>query len=93
MLTFIAKVTVQAGKEREFEEKMRAVVPKVREEAGNRTYIMHRAIDNPRLFMFYEEYVDQAAFDAHRRHLRELGVDLRAFLDGPPVLEFYKKLA
>jgi quinol monooxygenase YgiN len=93
MLTFVAKLTVQAGKEREFEEKMRAVVPMVREEPGNRTYIMHRSIDHPRVFVFYEEYTDQAAFDAHRRHLHELGVDLRAFLDGPPVLEFYKKLA
>jgi quinol monooxygenase YgiN len=43
--------------------------------------------------MFYEEYTDQAALEAHRRHLRELGVDLRAVLESPPVLEFYEKLA
>lgn len=34
MLTFIAKLTIQAGKEQEFEAQMRTVVPKVREEPG-----------------------------------------------------------
>lgn len=53
---------------------------------------MHRLQDNPRGLMFYEEYTDQAALDAHRQHLPELGVDLRAMLEGPPVLEFYEKL-
>jgi quinol monooxygenase YgiN len=71
---------------------MRAAVPKVREEPGNHAYIFHRAQDNPRVFMFYEEYDDQAALDAHRAHLKELGIDLRAALDGAPELTFYDKL-
>lgn len=93
MLTFTAKLTIKEGKEQEFETTMRAVVPKVREEPGNHAYILHRSKDNPRVFMFYEEYADQAAMDAHRKHLQELGVDLRAVLDGAPVLELYEKLA
>ena len=40
-----------------------------------------------------EEYVDDAAFSAHRKHLGELGVNLGALLDGAPVLEFYEKIA
>jgi quinol monooxygenase YgiN len=43
--------------------------------------------------MLYEEYDDQAALEAHRAHLREMGIDLRALLDGPPIIEFYEKLA
>jgi quinol monooxygenase YgiN len=93
VLTFTARVTVQAGKEQEFEAMMCDAVPRVREEPGNHTYIVHRAVDNPRVFMSYEEYADQAASEAHRRHLQELGVDLRAGLEGPPVLESYEKLA
>ena len=93
MVTLTAKLTVKAGKEQEFETTMKDVVPKVRQEAGNRAYVMCRAKDNPQVFMFYEEYVDQAAFDAHRKHLGELGVNLAAVLDGAPVLEFYEKLA
>ena len=93
MLTFTAKLIVKAGSEREFERIMRVAVPKVREEPGNHAYIFHRSTQDPRAFMFYEEYDDQVALEAHRAHLREMGIDLRAMLDGPPTLEFYEKLA
>jgi quinol monooxygenase YgiN len=43
--------------------------------------------------MLYEEYDDQAALEAHRAHLREMGMDLLALLDEPPIVEFYEKLA
>ena len=92
MLTFTARLMVKAGQEAEFERIMRAAVPKVRQEPGNHAYIFHRAKDNPRVFMFYEEYDDQEALEAHRAHLREMGIDLRAMLDGAPTLEFYDKL-
>lgn len=93
MLTFTAKLTIKAGKEDEFANTMKTVVPKVREEPGNHTYIMHRAKDNPRVFMFYEKYTDEAALNAHRKHLQELGVNLADLLDGAPVLEFYDEIA
>ena len=93
MLTFTAKLTVKAGSDREFERIMRMAVPKVREEPGNHAYIFHRSTQDLRVFMFYEEYDDQAALDAHRAHLRDMGIDLRAMLDGPPTVEFYEKLA
>jgi quinol monooxygenase YgiN len=93
MVTLTAKLTVKEGKEQEFEDTMKKVVPEVRKEAGNRAYTMCRAKDNPRVFMFYEEYVDDAAFAAHRKHLGELGVDLAVLLDGKPELEFYEKIA
>jgi len=92
-VTFTAKLTIKAGKEQEFETTMKAIVPQVRQEPGNRAYTMCRSKENPRLFLFFEEYVDQAAIEAHRQHLKELGVDLTTFLDGAPVLEFYEKLA
>lgn len=93
MLTFTAKLVVKAGQEAEFERIMRAAVPKVREEPGNHAYVFHRSTENPLVFMFYEEYSDQAALDAHRAHLKEMGIDLRAMLEGAPTLEFYEKLA
>lgn len=92
MLTFTAKLTVKAGQEEAFERIMRAAVPKVREEPGNHAYVFHRSTDDSRVFMFYEEYDDQAALDAHRAHLKEMGIDLRELLDAPPTLEFYEKL-
>ena len=92
MMSLVAKLTVQEGKEQDFIDVMKDVVPAVREEPGNNAYIMNRSKEHPRMFVFYEEYTDQAAFDAHRKHLGELGVDLRAILDGAPVLEFYEKI-
>src|SRR5713226_4054511 len=93
MLTFTVKLTVQAGSEQEFERIMRMAVTKVREEPGNHAYIFHRSTQDARVFLFYEEYDDQAALEAHRAHLRDMGIDLRALLDGPPIVEFYEKLA
>ena len=93
MLTLTAKLTVKAGHEQEFERIMSIAVPKVREEPGNHAYICHRSMQDPRVFMLYEEYADQAALEAHHAHLREMGIDLRALLDGPPLVEFYEELA
>jgi quinol monooxygenase YgiN len=65
----------------------------VREEPGNHAYILHRSTQDPRVFLLYEAYEDHAALEAHRAHLREMDIDLRALLEGPPIVEFYEKLA
>jgi quinol monooxygenase YgiN len=93
MLTFTAKLTVPAGQEQAFERMMCIVVPKVREEPGNHAYSAHRSTQDPRAFLLYGEFEDQAAFDAYGAHLREMDIDLRALLDGPPIVEFYEKFA
>ena len=92
MLTLTAVLTVKAGQEAEFERLMHVAVPKVREEPGNHAYVLNRSTDNPRVFMVYEEYEDAEALESHRAHLREMGIDLRDLLEGPPVLTFYDKL-
>jgi quinol monooxygenase YgiN len=79
--------------EADFERIIRDAVPKVRAEPGNHAYIFHRAPDNPRSFMFYEQYDDQAALETHRAHLREMGIDLMSFLDGGIGREFYELVA
>jgi quinol monooxygenase YgiN len=92
-ITLTAKLTIKAGKEKEFETLMKGVVPKVRQEPGNLAYTMCRSKENPRLFLFFEEYKDQEAIKAHGQHLRELGLDFSAYLDGPVVAEYYEKIA
>jgi len=92
-ITLTAKLTIKAGKEKEFETLMKGVVPKVRQEPGNLAYAMCRSKENPRLFLFFEEYKDQEAIKAHGQHLRELGLDFSAYLDGPVVAEYYDKIA
>ena len=92
MLTLTAVLTVQAGREAEFERVMHVTVPKVREEPGNHAYVLNRSTENPRVFMVYEEYEDAEALESHRAHLKEMGIDLRDLLEGPSVLTFYDKL-
>lgn len=91
MLTCTARLTVKAGLEQEFERLMRAVALKVRHEPGNHAYLLHRSTQEPRVFMVYEAYDDQAALEAQRAHVRAMGIDLQAMLDGVPVFEFYEK--
>ena len=92
-ITLTAKLTIKAGKEDEFETLMKGVVPKVRQEPGNRAYTMLRSKKEPRVFLFLEEYADQAAIQAHGQHLKELGLNFSAYLDGPVVAEYYDKIA
>ncbi len=93
MITLTAKLTIKAGKENEFETMMKGIVPKVRQEPGNHYYIMCRSKQNPRVFLFFEEYADQKAVQAHGQHLKELGLDFSSFLDGPVAAEYYDKIA
>ncbi len=92
-ITLTAKLTIKAGKEDEFETLMKGIVSKVRQEPGNRAYIMCRSKQNPRVFLFFEEYADQAAVQAHGQHFKELGINLGDFLDGPVVAEYYDRIA
>ena len=93
IITLTAKLTIKADKADEFERRMKEIVPKVRAEKGNITYTMLRSKKDPRVFLFLEEYTDQAAIQAHGKHLGEFGIDFSAYFDGPPVAEYYEKIA
>jgi quinol monooxygenase YgiN len=52
------------------------LTPLSRAEAGNLFYQGHRAPDDPRLFYLYEQYVDEAGYEAHQdsEHFQRLVV-------------------
>jgi quinol monooxygenase YgiN len=66
MFVVCARLLARAGQESVVEEAMRQVVPASRAEPGCLMYVAHRDVADPRRFMFYEQYVDEAAYDAHR---------------------------
>jgi quinol monooxygenase YgiN len=41
--------------------------PKARQEAGIKLFLVHRAVENPAQFLFYELFDDEAAFAAHQQ--------------------------
>ena len=60
-VTWIAR----EGEEERVAEALRTVAPLARAEPGCIHYYVHRSPDDSRRFFLYEEYVDEAAFQAH----------------------------
>ncbi len=48
--------------------------PQARQEPGVRLFLVHRALESPMQFLFYELFEDEAAFAAHQQttHFRSL---------------------
>jgi quinol monooxygenase YgiN len=62
MVTYVA----QEGREAELAARLREMTGHTRQEPGCRAYITHQSQKDPRKFVLYEQYVDEAALDAHR---------------------------
>jgi quinol monooxygenase YgiN len=95
MIVVVAILKAQAGKEREMEDALRAMIPKVQPEEGTLAYVLHRAQNEPGKFLFYEKYKDKAAFDHHGStpYIKELFSKIGPLLDGKPSIEMYEELA
>jgi quinol monooxygenase YgiN len=57
--------TAREGQEDTIAEVIRVMTPLSREEPGCLFYQAHRSPENPRVFFLYEQYVDQAGYEAH----------------------------
>ncbi len=82
-IVVIASLSVKEGMEKKFSDAALEVAAKTRTEPGCVAYEVLQDVSDARKFHFIEEYVDQSAFDAHRkmpymapfRELREKLVD------------------
>lgn len=85
-MTYVVAVTWVAhpGEEAEVERCIRELVALSRAEPGVLTYQAHRDPSDPRVFYLYEQYADEAAYDAHLAspHVQAIG-----FGDALPRLE------
>jgi len=90
MLVIVAKLQAVAGKGSELAERMVEIAQKVRTEPGNHMYAIHQAAEDADIVMVYEQYTDEAALDAHRAHMKEMGVNLSGLLAGAPSLEYFE---
>ncbi|HXB22948.1 MAG TPA: putative quinol monooxygenase [Candidatus Solibacter sp.] len=66
MIVLKVDMVVKPGTEEECKQFMRTMQQHSRQEPGCLTYVGHQSTQDPRRFMFYEQYKDQAALDAHR---------------------------
>ena len=60
-----AKWRARRGKEDRVAEICAEMTEPSRSEPGNLFYQAHRAPDDPQLFFLYEQYVDEAGYEAH----------------------------
>ena len=66
MIVLAVEWRAHEGSESEVADLFRKLEAASRKEPGCLMYVGHQSIQNPRRFMFYEQYKDQAALDAHR---------------------------
>ncbi len=95
MLTVVAKLKVQPGKEAEFERACRVMIEHVKAaEQTTLTYVLHRHRKDPTTFLFYERYRDRAGLDAHAQspQMATLFSAIGPLLDGPPAIETYEEI-
>lgn len=68
MIVLVANYYTQEGRDDEVAEVLKKMVAYCNSDAepGCRLYVVNRSLDDPRKFLLYEQYDDQAAVDAHR---------------------------
>ncbi|MEA2512741.1 MAG: hypothetical protein QOF01_4808 [Thermomicrobiales bacterium] len=65
MYVIVARYYAKEGKDEEVATILREMIPVALSEPGCKAYAINRAKDDPRRFLLYEQYVDEAAFAAH----------------------------
>jgi quinol monooxygenase YgiN len=61
----VARLTVKEGKEADFLKIALPLVEATQQEEGNLYYELYRSPRDPKIFIFYEEYTDDSAFNVH----------------------------
>ncbi|MBN2131589.1 MAG: antibiotic biosynthesis monooxygenase [Sedimentisphaerales bacterium] len=64
-VTVIARFKAKEGKVEELESVLMDLIAPTREEPGCVSYVLHHAQDDPRSFLFVENWASQMALDEH----------------------------
>lgn len=94
MLTVLAKITAQAGKEAAAKEALEALVAPTLVEEGCIDYVLHQSNEDPCVFYFYENWTSKELLDKHlaNTHIVAFGEKAATLLAGPAELHFLTKL-
>jgi len=86
----IAKLTIQAGKNEEFEAIFAELESAVNaNEPGCSFYSLHKSRSDENQYIVLEQYVDQAAFDAHGKteYFKSIGAKMGSCMGARPEIE------
>ena len=87
----IADLTGSPGKNADFEAIFKRLADVVNsQEPGCRLYALHRSRGDAQHYVVLEQYVDQAALEAHAKteYFRSIGAELADCLAAPPKIEY-----
>jgi quinol monooxygenase YgiN len=97
MITIVATLQANPGKEGELRAVLTEMVGNVKQHETGRvpTYSLHTSDTDPTMFLFYEQYADASAFEAHGKtdHMKAMGAKLGGLLAGRPVIARYTEIA
>ena len=87
----VARVMVKAGQEKAFIDIAAKLVTATRAEAGNLFYSLYQSTENPSEFIVYEEYKDDAAFEAHASsaHFAAFAAATNDMMEGEMILDHF----
>ena len=92
----IATLTIQSGKNAEFEEIFSKLAQAVRDnEPGNNYYQLHKSREDAQIYVVMEQYKDQNALDAHGQtdHFKAAGASMGHCMGGAPKIEFFDSIS
>lgn len=91
----LATITVQEGKNDEFERVFTDLMAQVRaNEPGNNFYALHRSGSDPQVYKVMEQYETAEALDAHGKsdHFRAANKALAELVAGAPDIELLESV-
>lgn len=92
MIGVVAKLTIQDGKQSEFESVAKDLMAKVKaNEPGCLTYQLYKAKGSETVYIFMEQYASGEALAAHGQadHFKAAQAGLGACLAGAPDIQYY----
>jgi quinol monooxygenase YgiN len=87
----IAQIAIQQGKENDFLKLALEMVKTSNAETGCITYRLHKDLFNENNYLFYEEYIDSKAVDAHNNstHFHQFINDITPLITKKPIINIY----
>jgi len=96
VVTVIAKLKLQSGKETAFEAAAKELIAYVKEsEPGTLAYVLHRSTADPTEYVYYERYSDPAALAAHggSEPMAKFFGAIGGLMAGRPEITMYEEVA
>lgn len=94
MIVVGATIYVNEGKGEEFVGEYRKLAPKVRSDPGAVIYVLHRDLNDPSRFFFYEKYESEEALKYHSSapHVKEFFQTVGSIMRGQPEIRRYREV-